>query len=77
MEFGVFRGDTINIAADYRKHYCEINPPPIFGFDTFEGLPETWDARFEKVGQHHTCISYAYLSLTDPHRMRDPQQQSS
>ncbi|KAL3148609.1 hypothetical protein ABBQ38_014037 [Trebouxia sp. C0009 RCD-2024] len=48
MEFGVFRGDTINAAADYRKMYCESNPPPIYGFDTFQGLPEQWGTHMEQ-----------------------------
>jgi Methyltransferase domain len=34
-EFGVFRGDTIN-------HLARLTPKPIFGFDSFEGLPEGW-----------------------------------
>ena len=49
MEFGVFQGDTINAAADYRKNYCEKNPPPIYGFDTFQGLPEAWGNHMEQV----------------------------
>lgn len=51
MEFGVFRGDTINRAADYRKEYCEANPPLIYGFDTFQGLPETWGNQRKQVSQ--------------------------
>lgn len=51
MEFGVFRGDTINAAADYRKAFCEKDPPPVYGFDTFQGLPETWGNHMEQV-QH-------------------------
>lgn len=49
MEFGVFRGDTINRAADYRKMFCEEDPPPIYGFDTFQGLPEAWGEHMQKV----------------------------
>ena len=49
MEFGVFKGDTINAAADYRKLYCETSPPPIYGFDTFQGLPEQWGTHMEQV----------------------------
>ncbi|MEE0495269.1 MAG: class I SAM-dependent methyltransferase [Cyanobacteriota bacterium] len=37
LEFGVFSGETINIAANYFKE-------KIFdGFDSFEGLPEDWN----------------------------------
>jgi len=50
MEFGVWHGDTINAAADYRKLFCEKDPPPIYGFDTFEGLPEAW-------GEHRKQVS--------------------
>jgi hypothetical protein len=35
MEFGVFRGDSINLLA-------EKCPSKIFGFDSFEGLPDDW-----------------------------------
>lgn len=48
MEFGVFRGDTINRAADYRKKFCEEDPPPVYGFDTFQGLPEAWGEHMQK-----------------------------
>jgi len=41
MEFGVFKGSTVNYIAD------QINGQ-IFGFDSFEGLPEDWRESFEK-----------------------------
>lgn len=34
-EFGVFRGDTIN-------HLAQMTQKTVFGFDSFEGLPEDW-----------------------------------
>ena len=37
LEFGVFSGETINIAADYFKD------KQLDGFDSFEGLPEDWN----------------------------------
>ena len=46
LEFGVFDGTTLRLAADWRSKHCggpSAPPPPVFGFDTFEGLPETWD----------------------------------
>ena len=49
MEFGVFQGDTINRAADYRKDFCDQDPPPIYGFDTFQGLPEAWGTHMRQV----------------------------
>jgi predicted O-methyltransferase YrrM len=41
MEFGVFQGETINYIA---KH-CQAK---VYGFDSFEGLPEFWRDGFEK-----------------------------
>ena len=35
LEFGVFRGGTIN-------HIAKTIKDPIYGFDSFEGLPEPW-----------------------------------
>jgi hypothetical protein len=35
LEFGVCRGDSIN-------HIAKIATGPVFGFDSFEGLPERW-----------------------------------
>jgi Macrocin-O-methyltransferase (TylF) len=34
-EFGVFQGETIN-------HIARMTPKRIFGFDSFEGLPQAW-----------------------------------
>jgi hypothetical protein len=39
-EFGVFRGTTINYLA-------QMTTKPVYGFDSFEGLPETWRPNFE------------------------------
>jgi hypothetical protein len=36
MEFGVYKGDSIN-------HFAELTPGVTwYGFDSFEGLPEAW-----------------------------------
>ncbi len=40
-EFGVFRGDTIN-------HFARLTSKPVFGFDSFEGLPEAWGPGLSK-----------------------------
>ena len=40
LEFGVFSGDTINQVADLKKNQI------FYGFDSFEGLPETWRTGF-------------------------------
>jgi hypothetical protein len=36
MEFGVYRGKTISVIAEYTKK-------TVYGFDSFEGLHEDWD----------------------------------
>jgi hypothetical protein len=42
MEFGVYRGKTIN-------HIASLLPQlRVYGFDSFEGLPETWRPGFQK-----------------------------
>lgn len=37
LEFGVFKGESINFIADL------ISPKTIYGFDSFVGLPEDWN----------------------------------
>jgi hypothetical protein len=41
IEFGVFRGHTINYISSHTSG-------PVYGFDSFEGLPEKWRDGFEK-----------------------------
>jgi hypothetical protein len=41
-EFGVFTGKTLTLAAHWRAKYCGPHAPPVYGFDTFTGLPEDW-----------------------------------
>lgn len=36
LEFGVHTGGSLRLIRGYRK-------PPVFGFDSFEGLPADWD----------------------------------
>ncbi len=36
LEFGVYRGRTLTVIAEARKHH------QVFGFDSFQGLPEDW-----------------------------------
>jgi hypothetical protein len=40
-EFGVYKGETVNFIAARTPH-------TIHGFDSFEGLPETWRTGFEE-----------------------------
>lgn len=42
MEFGVYSGDTVNHIA------TKVKDKTVYGFDSFEGLPETWRSGFEK-----------------------------
>ncbi|HEX3856611.1 MAG TPA: class I SAM-dependent methyltransferase [Verrucomicrobiae bacterium] len=42
-EFGVFTGSTIN-------HIAAMTPKTAFGFDSFEGLPEDWQAMGARKG---------------------------
>ena len=42
LEFGVFKGITINIIANCRPDVL------VYGFDSFEGLPEDWRTGFTK-----------------------------
>ncbi len=42
LEFGVYSGRTINHIASY------VPDKIIYGFDSFEGLPETWRSGYEK-----------------------------
>lgn len=37
IECGVYKGSTINHIADI------VNPLPVYGFDSFDGLPEKWE----------------------------------
>src|SRR5262249_8094966 len=42
-EFGVYKGDSINFIAAQVDH-------PVHGFDSFEGLPETWRPNIVEKG---------------------------
>jgi Macrocin-O-methyltransferase (TylF) len=46
-EFGVWRGNTINVIADHVG-----NQTTVHGFDSFEGLPEDWQGRYRE-GEFH------------------------
>lgn len=47
LEFGVYQGTTINILAN------TFSNQTIYGFDSFEGLPEDWNVSFnEKYNKH-------------------------
>ncbi len=42
IEFGVYKGDTLNYIASHLEEKI------IYGFDSFEGLPEDWRNGFHK-----------------------------
>ena len=48
MEFGVFSGRTLN-------HIASLTDQKVYGFDSFEGLPETWRDDF-KQGAFKTSL---------------------
>ena len=41
IEFGVYNGHSITYISNFTKNI-------VYGFDSFEGLPETWRSGFEK-----------------------------
>lgn len=41
LEFGVFEGKTIN-------YISKFTTDKVYGFDSFEGLPEKWTDQFDK-----------------------------
>ena len=43
VEFGVYKGDSINFIAE------NIPNQTIYGFDSFEGLPEAWTSKHQKA----------------------------
>ncbi|CAF1080904.1 unnamed protein product [Rotaria magnacalcarata] len=42
MEFGVFRGSTLSHIAKWKTTFCGNDSEPVYGFDTFSGLPTDW-----------------------------------
>lgn len=50
LEFGVYQGETIKYWADKIKN----SESRFFGFDSFEGLPETYNSTHQK-GSFSTC----------------------
>jgi hypothetical protein len=53
-EFGVYKGQSLTQIRNYRK-------PPVYGFDSWDGLPEVWD-----MGDvHHEVGHFAVEKPTD------------
>lgn len=69
IELGVRRGTTLRFLAS-------LSPPPVYGFDTFEGLPEAWgdqpaglyttQGELPEVPDHVTLVRGAFAD-TLPH----------
>lgn len=51
LEFGVFKGETISIIRNNLD--CTYN---VFGFDSFEGLPEDWVTPDNNVAGDGLCV---------------------
>lgn len=61
LEFGVFRGHTINKISSYTAD-------KVYGFDSFEGLPGMWEVdEHTKINQgHYSYKSYAEENNLNP-----------
>ncbi|CAF3087365.1 unnamed protein product [Rotaria sp. Silwood2] len=52
MEFGVFRGGSISHIAKWKTAFCGNKSEPVYGFDTFSGLPTNWRPGFGRGTFH-------------------------
>ncbi len=50
MEFGVFHGFTITKIAKWKTVFCGTTSQPVYGFDTFTGLPTDWRPGYSAGG---------------------------
>ena len=57
VEFGIFRGKTVN---QLRNSFDETIP--LYGFDSFDGLPEDWTGTTLKAGDLSTKGEIPYIS---------------
>lgn len=53
LEFGVYAGGSLNRIARYAKEGALV-----YGFDSFEGLPEAWNGRVESWDKSGTNATY-------------------
>jgi hypothetical protein len=53
MEFGVYQGITLKIISDYFSNQT------VWGFDSFEGLPEPWFMKSSQSGPRHPTGKFA------------------
>lgn len=70
MEFGVYQGTTLKIISDYFSNQT------VWGFDSFEGLPEPWFMKSSQTGPRHPAGRFALdkeelLSVTNQFAKRN------
>lgn len=54
LEFGVYAGKSVNLIKNYFKNLESVK---IFGFDSFEGLPEDWvDSNTNNIAGDGLCV---------------------
>lgn len=61
LEFGVFEGNSL-------RHWANLNKNPesrFYGFDSFEGLPETWKRFDNKMVKSHFDVNGALPDIDD------------
>lgn len=62
LEFGVFKGESI-------AYWSKVNQHPdsqFVGFDTFEGLPESWKIYTGELGKGHFDVKGQLPNIKDP-----------
>ena len=59
LEFGVHTGSTINIISSI------LSNKTVYGFDSFEGLPEDWDISYNKKYNKHKKGYFSLESLPE------------
>ena len=61
MEFGVFQGQTLKKMANWSAKFCGKSSQPVYGFDTFEGLPADWKPGYKRG--HFRINNWTELSV--------------
>lgn len=75
LEFGVFQGRSIKLIAKHGQH-------EVFGFDSFEGLPEDWthdqkkghfslEGNIPKINDNRITLIKGWFDKTLPHFLTD------
>ena len=61
MEFGVFKGETINMAAAAKQLLCGDYCAPVFGFDTFTGTDSRLLPNFQSTLETRLSVRISAL----------------